>query len=165
MSRRALLITCIASLVVNLGFIGFFVGKTIFFDSRVHHSFFRTSAPVERLLKSLGDDRASELQSLTRKFRRDSRKHYEELRLAQHEIYHVMTDKDIDRQKLAEAQEEFNELFIAAKKRQDQLWLTLATELTADERRRILEISMPHRHREGLKRSTGREQKIPNQQP
>lgn len=152
MSRKALLITCVISLIVNLGFIGFFVGKSYgphFHGDRVATW---TGAPIERVLRPLGEERVKELIPSTEEHRKQIHAHLRQLRRAQTELYRATVEEPFDAARLHEAQEAFNELFMATKARSDQMWREVAGKLEPDERRRIMRRSMPRRYDETRKR-------------
>lgn len=157
MSRKALIVTCVISLVVNLGFVGFFVGKS--FGSHFHSD--RTStwtgAPIDRILRPLGEERVQELVPSTEEHRKQFHDHLRQLRRAQSELYRATVAEPFDPARLHEAQAAFNELFLAAKARHDEMWLEVAAKLRPDERRRIMRRSMPRRYDESRQRGTQRE--------
>ena len=148
MSRKALITTCVISLIVNLGFVGFFVGKS--FGPHFHAG--RTSTwpgvPIARILRPLGPERVAELVPITEEHRTHIHEHLSELRNAQVELYRATVEEPFDETRLKQAQETFNELYLAAKVRHDQMWLEVATKLKPDERRRIMRKSMPRRYDE-----------------
>lgn len=153
MSRKTLLIAFTVSLILNIGFIGYWVGKTAISKSYAPAAFTRTGPSIERLLKPLGEERVEALRPVTQAYQPRTREHFEKIREAQHEIYNAMVEDPFDAERLQNAQRNFNQLFIDAKARHDQLWLTLAEHLTAEERRQILKASMPQRHAEGRRGS------------
>ncbi|MCY4095255.1 MAG: periplasmic heavy metal sensor [Gammaproteobacteria bacterium] len=154
MSRKALIITCVISLVVNLGFVGFFVGKS--FGPHLHSD--RTStwtgAPIDRILRPLGEERVKELVPSTEEHRKQIHEHLRQLRRAQTELYRATVAEPFDADRLHDAQEAFNELFLAAKARHDEMWLEVAAKLRPDERRRIMRRAMPRRYDENRQRGT-----------
>ncbi|MCY4130573.1 MAG: periplasmic heavy metal sensor [Gammaproteobacteria bacterium] len=148
MSRKALLITCVISLIVNLGFIGFFVGKS--FSPHFHGDRVATwtGAPIDRVLRPLGEERVQELIPSTEEHRKQIHAHLRELRRAQTELYRATVEEPFDATRLHKAQEAFNELFMATKARSDQMWREVAAKLEPDERRRVMRRSMPRRYNE-----------------
>ena len=153
MSRKALIITCVLSLVVNLGFIGFFIGKS--FGPRFHTDRPSTwsGAPIERILRPLGPERVAELVPITEEHRTQFHERLNELRNAQVELYRATVEEPFDETRLKDAQEAFNDLYVAAKARHDQMWLEVAAKLKPDERRRIMRKSMPRRYDEARRRA------------
>ena len=151
MNRKALITTCVISIIVNLGFVGFLVGKS--FGPHVHTERISTwtGAPIERLLRPLGPERVRELIPNTEEHRKQIHERLRELRNAQTELYRAMVEEPFDPIRLQNAQETFNELFLTAKGRSDQMWRELAAKLEPDERRRIMRRTMPRRHDENLR--------------
>ena len=145
MSRRALIITCVVSLIVNLGFVGFFVGKS--FGPHFHAS--RTSSwtgvPIERILRPLGQERMQELVPITEAHRERYRERLNELRSAQVELYRATVEEPFDAARLEDAQATFNALFLTAKASHDRMWVEVAAKLRPEERHRIMRRSMPRR--------------------
>lgn len=157
MSRKALIIACVISVVVNLGFIGFFVGKS--FAPHFHSDRMSTwtGAPIDRILRPLGEERVQELVPSTEEHRKQIHEHLRQLRRAQAELYRATVAEPFDAARLHDAQAEFNELFLAAKARHDEMWLEVAAKLRPDERRRIMRRSMPRRYDEDRRRGTRKE--------
>lgn len=153
MSRKALIITCVISLVLNLGFIGFFVGKSFgphFHSDRVSTW---TGAPIDRILRPLGEERVQELIPSTAEHRERIHEHLRQLRRAQTELYRATVAEPFDAARLHDAQEAFNELFLEAKARHDEMWREVAAKLQPDERVRIMRKSMPRRYDEQRRRT------------
>lgn len=153
MSRRALIITCVISLIVNLGFVGFFVGKSFGPHFHAGRTSTWTGVPIERILRPLGPERVAEVLPITEEHRTQIHERLSELRNAQVELYRATVEEPFDEARLKQAQEAFNELYLAAKARHDQMWLEVATKLKPDERRRIMRKSMPRRYDETRRRA------------
>lgn len=154
MSRKALIVTCVISLVVNLGFIGFFVGESVGHHFHAERVSTWTGAPIDRILRPLGEERAQELIPSTEAHRKQYHERLRQLRHAQTELYRATVEEPFDAGRLHDAQEAFNELFLAAKARHDEMWLEVAAKLRPDERRRIMRKSMPRRYDEHRRRAT-----------
>ena len=148
MARKVLIVTCVVSLFVNLALIGYLVGRSFGPDIRTDRSAVRFGSSMEGILRPLAHERVQELLPLTREHRKQIRSHMDEIRAAQIELYLATVSEPFDRNRLKAAHERFNTLFLDAKVRQDQMWLTLADKLTPDERKRIMQASMPRRHNE-----------------
>ncbi|MCE2406001.1 MAG: periplasmic heavy metal sensor [Pseudomonadales bacterium] len=161
MSRKALIIACVISLVVNLGFVGFFVGKSFAPHVRIDRVATWTSTPLERTLRPLGPERVQELIPNTREHRKMVREGLKELRRAQSKLYRATVEEPFDAARLKVAQEEFNELFLAAKSHHDEMWLEVAVKLQPAERQQIMSTSMPRRHNEDRRRAKPKVPKIP----
>ena len=148
MGRKTLIAICVVSLVLNLGLIGFLVGKT--FGPDIHHdrTAIRFGASMDRILRPLGHDRARELLPITREHRKEIRAYLDEIRHAQNELYLATVEEPFDLDRLKTAQHQFNELFLAGKTRHDQMWLDIATKLEPEERQHIMRAYMPRRHSE-----------------
>ena len=146
MSRKALIITCVISLVVNLGFVGFLVGKILAPHFQTKHASTWTGAPIERILQPLGAKRLEELSAVTAEYRTQQHAEFRELRRVQRELYQIMTEDPFDADRLKAAQTRFNALFLASKESHDQMWLDIANELTLEERQLLMRTSMPRRY-------------------
>ncbi|MCY3857419.1 MAG: periplasmic heavy metal sensor [Gammaproteobacteria bacterium] len=157
MNRKALIITCVISLVVNLGFVGFFVGKSFGPKFQSAQTSTWTGAPIDRILRPLGEERVRELVPTTEEHRKQIHEHLRQLRRAQTELYRATVAEPFDASRLHDAQAEFNELFLAAKARHDEMWLEVAAKLRPDERRRIMRRSMPRRYDEDRRRGSRNE--------
>lgn len=153
MSRKTLIITCVISLIVNLGFVGFFVGKSFGPHFHAGRTSTWTGVPIERILRPLGPERVAELVPITEEHRSQIHEHLSELRKAQVELYRATVEEPFDETRLEQAQDVFNELYLAAKARHDQMWLEVAAKLKPDERRRIMQKSMPRRYDETRRRA------------
>lgn len=155
MSRKALIVTCVISCIVNLGFVGFFVGKSFgpHFPSG-HASTWTGVIPLEHVLRPLGPERAAELVPITEVHRKKYRENLRELRRAQIELYRATVEEPFNATRLQDAQEAFNVLFLAAKARHDQMWLEVAAKLQPEERLRIMRKSMPRRFNDERRRTT-----------
>ena len=150
--EKVLLIACTLSVVINLGFIGYFVGKAIAPGFQAEKSSTLMSVPMDRFLHPLGPKRIAELAPLTEEHRTHLGEHMKKLRSAQVELYRATVAEPFDEVRLSHAQDAFNELFLAAKQRHDRMWLEVSANLEPNERRRIMRQSMPRRYDETRRR-------------
>ena len=153
MSRKALIIACVISLIANLGFVGFFVGKSFGPHFHAGRASNWTGVPIERILRPLGPERVQELVPITEEHRKRYHQHLTELRSAQVELYQATVEEPFDAARLQAAQGAFNELFLTTKARHDRMWLEVAAKLQPEERRRIMRKSMPRRFDENRQRA------------
>ena len=148
MGRKSLIAICVVSLIVNLGLIGYVVGKSFGPDIHRDRTAIRLGSSMERILRPLGAERARELMPIARAHRKEIQVRLEAIRLAQNDLYLATVEEPFDPKRLKAAQKRFNELFLAGKVRHDQMWLELAEKLEPGERQRIMRASMPRRHGE-----------------
>lgn len=154
MSRKTLIVICVISLILNLGFVGFFVGKSFAPHFYTERPTTLTGAPIDRVLRPLGEERVKELIPSTEEHRKQFHEHLRQLRRAQTELYRATVEEPFDAARLHEAQEAFNELYLVAKARHDAMWRDVAGKLRPDERRQIMRNAMPRRYSEHRRRST-----------
>ena len=145
MARKVLIGVLVVSLSLNLGLVGYMVGKS--FGSHWHgrDTAAWTGSPMDYILRPLGRERVKELIPLTQEHRKQIHQRLRELRQAQQELYLATVEEPFSPERLEEAQIAFNVLFLAAKARQDSMWLDIAEKLTSEERQLIMEQSMPRR--------------------
>lgn len=157
MNRKVLIGILVVSLSANLGLIGYLVGKS--FGSHWHglHTAAWTGSPMDYLLRPLGRERVAKLVPTTEEHRKQLYSRLGELKQAQRELYLASVEEPFSVERIERAQTAFNELFFAAKKRQDRMWLAIATQLTPDERQTIMARAMPKHFKPDRPRRSGDE--------
>lgn len=150
MSKRALVIALIVSVVANLALIGFLIGTSG--GPPGWRSFgFDVTAGFGRLVRFLPDERRSEVLGGI-DVRRDIRASLRTMREAQHAIEEAMAAEPFDPAALTAALEGFRGHFTASQQESHAAFVTIMERLTPAERQEFVEsmrhMRDPRRHRD-----------------
>lgn len=148
MNKRQLWIVALCgSVFVNLLLAGYIVGR----ETQAANPAFSldpTFGFPRLLLRTLPEDRVSELMSSIEQERRELRTHYRKLRQAQSVWYEDFIAEPFDIEELTKSSTRYGTVYCEARENTDRVFLMLAEQLTPEERHQMVD-SARHEWRRG----------------